>query len=348
MNKPTAMKSLLVGLFLLTFAGCVSLTPEQQVAADALRHMADKTARLYGKRPIYLMFGPHVAGEGGSFRGGMITVSDRVILHPHREALMAHELAHYLLDHHLDQKTFPSLREYYEWQRPREVEANTKAVEILQRVKEVSERDAFKLFHDFLLAIHRSGSSLPTHHPACEEIGDLVKRFPAQWWWTKDLECAPATLTLSGAAKRPPRAIHAPSRDGSVASLIVYAYFTDTPPAQGTFLRSTVNPNMPPGVNEFDANSDQVVALFLALDRIGRVLQIISRWHDEQGVERKVIERVMDQTGTRGAWTWQTHLVPVSELKLYPGKWTVKVSVDGTLAGEYIFRLVRGGTGAPK
>ena len=50
--------------------------------------------------------------------------------------------------------------------------------------------------YSYLLNVHRRlerspGEDLLGHRPPCEEIADLLARYPAQLTWTASLECAP-------------------------------------------------------------------------------------------------------------------------------------------------------------
>ncbi len=177
------------------------------------------------------------------------------------------------------------------------------------------------------------------------DVQQMQECFYRHGGWTRGLEPSRPEPPYP-TAPPPTRTFHAPSRDGSLSDQVVYAYFTDSPPAAATSLRSTVNPNMPRGVQDFHVDWDPAVALFLALRHEGRTFRIVSRWYDERGVERKVIERTMAQAGVTGRWTWQTHVVPAGELAPHPGSWTVKVSVDEALVGEYRFTLAGGSGGA--
>lgn len=55
-----------------------------------------------------------------------------------------------------------------------------------------------------------------------------------------------------------------------VGSLVKFAYFTDAPPAPGTFLHTTFGRNMPPDVKQFPAG--KTVTFFYAVNQVGRVL----------------------------------------------------------------------------
>jgi Zn-dependent peptidase ImmA (M78 family) len=109
-------------------AGCVTLTPAQQRGADEVRAMADETTRVYAVRRIAVIVGDNMEGVGGTYRGGLFTITTSMLTSRHRDSIVAHELAHYLLDHDRPLAGTLSL----DWQREqelRELDANAKAVE---------------------------------------------------------------------------------------------------------------------------------------------------------------------------------------------------------------------------
>jgi hypothetical protein len=174
-------------------AGCVSLTTVQQRGAEAVRAMADETARVYSVRRIWVLIGDDVEGVGGTYRGGIFTVTTSMLTSRHRDSLVAHELAHYLLDHDRPLAGTLSL----DWQREqeqRELDANAKAVEILMRVRGLSEEQALRTIFDHLATFHRLVVERRTvipwgHRPPCEEIADLLRRFPDYRAWSHGLAC---------------------------------------------------------------------------------------------------------------------------------------------------------------
>ncbi|HET7343398.1 MAG TPA: ImmA/IrrE family metallo-endopeptidase [Methylomirabilota bacterium] len=183
---------LVLRLSCLALAGCASLTPPQQASLGEVHALVDTTTRAYGLRPVYVLVGSDVAGVGGSYRGGLLTVSTPMLLSRYRDALVAHELAHYVLGH--DRPLHGSALEASREQEQRELDANATAVEILVRGRR-SPDAALGLVYDYLLAFHRLVSANATvvpwgHRPPCDEIADLLERFPAQRAWTAALPCA--------------------------------------------------------------------------------------------------------------------------------------------------------------
>lgn len=76
-----------------------------------------------------------------------------------------------------------SPEEWARTQRPREMDANAKAVEILSRIRKWSERTAVITSLEFLsrgaAAERRGNPRLIGHASACDEIADFRARFPA-------------------------------------------------------------------------------------------------------------------------------------------------------------------------
>lgn len=332
-------------------AGCVSLTPAQEQAVAEVRALADDTARVYGVSRISVLVGSHVEGVGGTYRGGLFTLSTPMLRSRHRDSIVAHELAHYLLEHDRPLSGTLALDSQREQER-RELDANAKAVEILVRVRGFREEQAVSLVYDHLLAFHRLVAAAQTvipwgHRPPCEEMSDLLARFGAHRAWTEGLPCSPtAGRTDAAGVQRPTAAPPAPN--ASASGLLVRSYFTDRTPAPGS-APSTADPASIPGaLGTFDRGRDAQVTLLLGLRSDGRARRVVSRWYDETGVERRSLSRTAEASTSDTAeaspsetWTWHTHTVPMWELRPYPGRWTAKVWVDGVPAGQYSFSLAR-------
>ncbi len=76
-------------------------------------------------------------------------------------------------------------------------------MEILARVRQVPEDQALRMVYSYLLNVHRRllrspGEDLLGHRPPCEEIADLLGRYPWQLAWTAGLECAPRRPAVGG------------------------------------------------------------------------------------------------------------------------------------------------------
>ena len=188
----------------LALAGCVTLSPPQQASLDEVRVLIDGTARAYGLRSVYVLVGNAVPGVGGSYRRGMMTISTPMLLSKSRDSLVAHELAHYVLGHETPLRGSSALEQSRE-QEQRELDGNAKAVEILTRAGR-SEAAALRLVYEHLHNFHRAVAAGITvvpwgHRPPCEEIADLLSRFPAHRSWTATLECAAPVLDANAAPR---------------------------------------------------------------------------------------------------------------------------------------------------
>lgn len=184
---------LLIALLLWT-AGCASLGAAHGTSTHAARAMADETARLYHVPQIEVVVAPLLPGVGGSYERGLITVSPQVATSRFRDWVLAHELAHYLLGHEAPLRGTTPAELERELVR-RELDANAKAVEVLARVRGLSEAEALRMVYAHLLSAHRAVEAgrvvVPWGHlRPCAEIAELLTRFPAQSAWTGRLECA--------------------------------------------------------------------------------------------------------------------------------------------------------------
>ncbi len=183
-------------LLLLLLAGCAMLTPAQEESAAEVRALATRTANLYGLPPIRLLVSHNPQGPPGSYRRGFFSVSTITLTSTFRDAIVAHELAHYVLGHEAPLHGASSGELERDYQQ-REVDANAKAVEILIRAAGIGEARALRTMYDYLAGIQWALDRYPRldlrgHRSPCDEIADLLARFPQQRAWTASLECAPA------------------------------------------------------------------------------------------------------------------------------------------------------------
>ncbi|MEX2148047.1 MAG: hypothetical protein WED01_13645 [Candidatus Rokuibacteriota bacterium] len=317
-------------LLVLLLAGCASLTPPQEHSAAELRAFIARVARAYDVRPVHLVVGHDAGSIGGTYQRGMITVSTPVLFSRYRDSIIAHELAHDLLGHDEPLRGVTMLEQQQE-QEQRELDANVKAVEILVRARDLPEEQALSLVYDGMLGFHRAvaagGGVVPWgHRHPCEEMADLLARFPAHRAWTAPLECsegaAPAT---AGAA--PPSAAGATFAPAS--PLVERVYFSDRLPARMDAGQPEVISGPPP-VGRFHPSRHRAVALVVALRPSARPPRLTSRWSDAHGRELRVVETV-------AAAAWQSHVTPMWMLRPYPGRWTASLTVDGAAAGEFSF-----------
>ena len=176
------------------YADCAPPSPAEEQALAEVRRLVEEAARVYGVAPLGVVAGPYVRGLAASYRPGLLAIAPRVLTSPDRDAIVAHELAHQVLGHApppVEGGAPPDDRE----QARRELDANAKSVEILVRLKGWPEATALRAVYDKLLRQHRAAPAgqailAPGHRPPCEEIRDLVGRFPRHRAWTARLECA--------------------------------------------------------------------------------------------------------------------------------------------------------------
>jgi hypothetical protein len=192
----------LVALVLL-LAGCATLTPVQEESAAEVRTLAERTAHLYGLPPILMLVSVNPQDPPGSYRRGFFSVSAITLTSGFRDAIVAHELGHYVLGHDAPLAGASSGELERDYQQ-RELEANAKGVEILVRAGGFSEARALRTMYEYLAGVQWALERYPRldlrgHKRPCEEIADLLARFPRQRAWTAALRCAPpAAVAPSG------------------------------------------------------------------------------------------------------------------------------------------------------
>lgn len=167
----------------LAFAGgCVSLTPQQKDTLVDVQRFADATAATYGllRIPVTVEPGTNL-GIGGRYRQGNFYLNASTLESGHLNAIVAHELGHYVLGHEPGPSGV-SMAAMLKAQEPLELDANAKAVEILVRVKGMAQPQAVRTIVVFLRSAQsaqtRGLANAPGHRPPAEEITDLLARFP--------------------------------------------------------------------------------------------------------------------------------------------------------------------------
>ena len=116
-------------------------------------------------------------GIGGRYRQGNFYLNIRMLGSQNLTALVAHELAHYVLGHDTP-VSGSSTAEFQRAQELRELDANAKAVEILMRAKGMSRTEAVGTIITHLRAaqraVDRGGPITPGHRTPAAEIADLL------------------------------------------------------------------------------------------------------------------------------------------------------------------------------
>lgn len=116
------------------------------------------------------------------------------------------------------------------------------------------------------------------------------------------------------------------------ASLVKFAYFTDTAPVPGTLLFTAFRRNMPPGVKEFTVRNP--VTFFYGIQQTGGLLNIQVRWINPDGVVTRTSDLPMDQSHEGALWTWQVDRLEKRDLA-QAGVWVVELLISGHRVGRY-------------
>lgn len=288
---------------------------------------------------IPVLVGPSVSNEGGHYSRGLFTVSDIMLASPHRDKVVAHELAHYILGHE-----YGTLRMEESYRR--EMEANALAVEIFVRVKGWREEQAIRAVYGHLLAAHRGVlRGVPVtrgHLPPCQEAADLLGRFPRHAAWTGLLECAPPRIAAAAVAPAITKVYQPPVPVEGGPEPLLYAYLSDASPARGVRLGPDSPGGLPRAREEFHVDGDRTLLLLVVLKNSAPKVRLRSRWLAPDGTQQRTIEQTVEQLGSGAAWNWATHGSAVSDLWLRPGRWTVRLTVEDVDAGELSFTLLPG------
>ncbi|HKZ04583.1 MAG TPA: hypothetical protein VJU81_03860 [Methylomirabilota bacterium] len=162
-------------------AGCVSLTPAERESAEEAQRFLDETSRAYGVQRVTLMLGSAGRGDAATIRaGGLITLNEKFLGDRDvRDKVLAHEMAHLILGH-MDRP--PESRDARE---RREIEADVQAVEILRRVRGMTEARAFALVTAYALALKKDldgGGRVDAmgHGHPCLKVEGLIRAYPRQ------------------------------------------------------------------------------------------------------------------------------------------------------------------------
>src|SRR5213596_128807 len=141
-GAPRRRHGFVVATLVISVVGCATLTPQEQDTVADVQRFADRTATAYNLPRIRVTIEPATnLGIGGRYRQGNFYLNERMLGSRGLTAVVAHELAHYVLGHDTRLQG-ASMAELQRAQELRELDANAKAVEILMRVKEMTQREA--------------------------------------------------------------------------------------------------------------------------------------------------------------------------------------------------------------
>ncbi len=223
----TRRHGFVVAAFVIGVGGCAHLTPQQQDTVADVQRFADGTATTYNLPRIRVTIEPATnLGIGGRYRQGNFYLNVRMLGSGGLTAVVAHELAHYVLRH--EPISGVSVAELQRVQELRELDANAKAVEILMRVRGMSQTEAVRTMATHLRraqAVTGCGGALaPGHRPPADEIADLLSRFP---------DSAPLLAELEGSipldSKDPRASAGAPAAEKPAAPSAVAAIRVPVP-----------------------------------------------------------------------------------------------------------------------
>lgn len=162
-------------------AGCVSLTPEERESAGEAQRFLDQTSRAYDVQKVTLMLGSAGRGDAATIRPGGLVTLDPKYLAPRdvRDQVLAHEMAHLILGH-MDRPP-----DSHDAREQREIEAEVKSVEILRRVRGMTEERAFALAAAYVLGLKKAldeGKRVDAmgHGHPCPKLAALIRAYPRQ------------------------------------------------------------------------------------------------------------------------------------------------------------------------
>lgn len=175
------MRTLRLTWAAIALAACTTLTPADRESAEDAQSFLDRVSRAYDVQKVTLMLGSAGRGDAATIRpGGLITMDHQFLAQPDvRDTVLAHEMAHLILGH-MDRP--PDSRDARE---QREIDADVKSVEILRRVRGMSEARAFSLVATYVLTLKKSldqGGRVHTmgHGHPCRKVEALIKAYPRQ------------------------------------------------------------------------------------------------------------------------------------------------------------------------
>jgi hypothetical protein len=125
----------------------------------------------------------------------------------------------------------------------------------------------------------------------------------------------------------------------SASDLVKDAFFAKAPPEPGRVFRRDGS-DLPPKVQEFDAEKDGTVIFYYLVKQAYKTFQLRTAWYDPSGALFDTFSRALDQTqGSMFTWFYTINVVKTDRIKEYPGTWTVELFIDDQPVGKYSFRL---------
>lgn len=188
---------------------CAGLTQQQSDRLQQAQEIANETTRLYHAPHVSVYnthrLSPNVAG-GYAGRQEWILLSRSVLDDDTTFVpVLAHELGHATLGHDRDAVIRAARAQglaeadVERALQQKELDANARAVEIMVRVMKKTESEAVMLLVNYLLDANisrdgRAAGLARDHMHPCDELQDLVIRFPGDW--SREITCEKAKDNL--------------------------------------------------------------------------------------------------------------------------------------------------------
>ncbi|MFZ1061645.1 MAG: hypothetical protein WAP47_20925 [Candidatus Rokuibacteriota bacterium] len=185
---PTSARLALAISAAILAAGCATLTAQQEADLAEVRAFVASAVQAYGLSPVSIRVKEQAGTRAATYQDGIIAISPGILRASlSRDVILAHEMAHHLLGH---DGPLPLTWDGPSLAQQRELDANAKAVEILQVVRGLGETEAFRLVYEAQWSLKRAVDVLPfgvpLGHPGpCVALADLIQRFLAQRAWAR-------------------------------------------------------------------------------------------------------------------------------------------------------------------
>ena len=192
-----------LGVLVLSLGACAGLTQQQSDRLKEAQDIANETTTLYGV-PHVSIFNTEGLSQSAAAsyapRHGWILLRRSTLEDTSFVPVLAHELGHATLGH--DENIVvgggrpATAAAYRRAIQQRELDANARGIEIMVRVMKKTEPEAVMTMASFLAGANTSREGraigLPQGHMhPCDQLMDLVIRFPGEW--TRAVKCEKAT-----------------------------------------------------------------------------------------------------------------------------------------------------------